>query len=224
MWRKWFNDRERPLQPAGGHGRAAATTRRGLGEADDAELMEAVGSGNTAAFEMLVMRHTDRLYRVALRMLADTHEAEDVVQDCFTRMWQHAPGWQPSGAGLVGWLYRLTVNLCFDRRRRGLMLVIPGELPDVPDHAPLTDRVIEANQVSQALLAALADLPERYRAALVLCYLSELTNSEAAEILQINLKAMESLLIRARRQLRQVLQRGAFTAHDMLAAGEERAA
>lgn len=172
---------------------------------DDTALMAAVAHGGTAAFAVLVERHTPSLYRVAMRMLGDGHEAEDVVQDCFARLWQNAPRWKPAGAGLVGWLHRVAMNLCFDRKRRFRVITAP-ELPDCADDAPLADSLMEADQAHRAVRAALDDLPERYRAALVLCYYEGFTNALAADVMDLNIKAMESLLFRARKHLRERLE------------------
>ena len=169
-----------------------------LARADDAVLVGLVGTGSVAAFAILVDRHSAALYRLAVRMLADSHEAEDVVQDCFARLWQHAAAWAPAGAGLVGWLHRVTLNLCFDRKRRFRVITTP-DLPDMVDAAPLADQMIEAQQAHHAVDDALAALPERYRAALVLCYLQGFSNAAAADMLGLHIKAMESLLYRARR-------------------------
>lgn len=175
-----------------------------LGSADDAMLVMLVGTGSVAAFGVLVNRHSAALYRVAVRMLGDSHEAEDVVQDCFARLWQHAAGWTPSGAGLVGWLHRITLNLCFDRKRRFRVIVTP-DVPEMIDEAPLADQVIEARQAHAEVADALSALPERYRAALVLCYIQGHSNVVAADMLGLHIKAMESLLHRARRALREIL-------------------
>lgn len=172
---------------------------------DDSALMAEAARGVVDAFAVLVERHTPALYRVAMRMLGDRHEAEDVVQDCFVRLWQHAARWKPSGAGLVGWLHRVAMNLCFDRKRRFRVVTVES-VPDCADDTPLADRRIEAEQASRAVTDALADLPERYRAALVLCYYEGFTNALAAEVLDLNIKAMESLLFRARRQMRGLLE------------------
>jgi RNA polymerase sigma-70 factor (ECF subfamily) len=171
---------------------------------DDAALVALVGAGSVTAFAVLVERYSATLYRVAARMLGDPHEAEDVVQDCFARLWQHAAGWQSSGAGLVGWLHRITINLCFDRKRRFRVFTTP-DLPDRVDDAPLADRLIEAEQAHAVMSSALAALPERHRAALMLCYMQGLSNAAAADRLNLNIKAMESLLHRARRHLREIL-------------------
>ncbi len=172
---------------------------------DDAALMREVARGSVDAFTLLVDRHSPALYRVAMRMLSDAAEAEDVLQDCFARLWQNAPRWTPTGAGLVGWLHRVTMNLCFDRKRR-FRVVTVDTMPDPADDAPSADRRIEADQASQAVADALGDLPERYRAALVLCYYEGFSNALAAEVLDLNIKAMESLLFRARRQMRTLLE------------------
>lgn len=167
--------------------------------------MREVGKGSVDAFSVLVDRHSPALYRVAMRMLADGAEAEDVLQDCFARLWQNAPRWSPTGAGLVGWLHRVAMNLCFDRKRR-FRVVTVDTMPDPADDAAPVDRRIEADQAAQAVAAALDDLPERYRAALVLCYYEGFSNALAAEVLDLNIKAMESLLFRARRQMRTLLE------------------
>ena len=186
---------------------------------DDVALVRAVAAGSVAAFGVLVDRYRPALLRVASRMLADAHEAEDVVQDCFARLWQHAARWQPSGAGLGAWLHRVTVNLCYDRKRRFRVVTTP-DLPDMVDTALLADVQIEADQAHAQVAAALSALPERYRAALVLCYLQGLSNVAAAEMLDLHIKAMESLLFRARRQLRDVLANQAVAWCDLIAVGE----
>lgn len=182
------------------HGLAA----NDLTQADDATLVAAAGTGSAEAFAELVARHRAALHRQAFRLLGDPHEAEDVVQDAFARLWQHAAHWQPSGAGLAGWLHRVTMNLCFDRKRRYRVITTP-DLPEMVDAAPLADHVIETEQAVAQISAALQALPDRHRAALMLCYFDGLSNAAAADALNLHIKAMESLLFRARRQLRAIL-------------------
>lgn len=186
----------------------------------DTALMARVGAGEAGAFALLVERHSPTIYRVAFRMLGDAHDAEDAVQECFTRLWQQAPRWRSTGAGPVGWLYRTAVNLCFDRHRRLRVVSPAAELPDRADDAPLADSVIEARDTRRAVARALGDLPERYRAALVLCYYEGLSNAAAAEVLELNLKAMESLLFRARKQMRDLLEARQVGVCDLALAAE----
>ena len=199
-----------------------ASSAGAVRQSDDLAMVR-VAEGDTTAFALLVRRHTPALYRVGMRMLGDSHEAEDVVQECFVRLWQTAPRWRPSGAGLVGWLYRAAMNQCFDRFHK-FRVVTTDNFPDFADDAPLADDLIEADQARHAVIRALADLPERYRAALVLCYYEGLSNAVAAEVLELNLKAMESLLYRARRQMRDLLEAREFSSRDLLGCYAERAA
>jgi RNA polymerase sigma-70 factor, ECF subfamily len=185
---------------------------------DDTALMGAVATGDSRAFAVLVERHSPAVYRIGWRMLGNHHDAEEIVQECFSRLWQQAPRFTPRGAGVVGWLYRTAMNLCFDRRRR-LRLVSCEEPPPEPvDDAPLADESMAAREAHRAVARALADLPERYRAALVLCYYEGFTNALAAQILDLNIKAMESLLLRARRQMRALLEERELSPGDLLAA------
>jgi len=198
-------------------GVTAVNDRAPTGQAaDDATLVAAAGAGSMAAFAVLVARHRPALYRQALRLLGDPHEAEDVVQDAFARLWQHASHWQPSGAGLVGWLHRVTTNLCFDRKRKFRAITTP-DLPEMIDLAPLADCVIAAEQAAAQIAAALRALPDRHRAALTLCYFDGLSNAAAADALNLHIKAMESLLFRARCQLRDILDRDQIGLADLVA-------
>ncbi|WP_225205463.1 RNA polymerase sigma factor [Novosphingobium huizhouense] len=210
-----------PPEPLGRPAERGAQGRRrsdpALARADDTALMAGVAAGDAAAFAQIVDRHVGALYRVAMRMLGDAQEAEDVVQEAFARVWQQAPRWQPSGAGLVGWLHRVTINLCFDRKRRFRVVLAP-ELPEQVDEAPLADAAIVAEQARAEVARTLADLPERYRAALVLCYYEGLSNALAAEVLELNIKAMESLLFRARRHMRDLLEKRDVRCLDLVPA------
>ena len=96
------------------------------------------------------------------------------------------------------------LNLCYDRLRR--RREIPSDLlPDRPDEGPAPDRGLIAADVGVAVNAALARLPDRQREAIVLCHYQELTNIEAAALMQVSIEALESLLSRGRRALRLAL-------------------
>jgi RNA polymerase sigma-70 factor (ECF subfamily) len=99
-------------------------------------------------------------------------------------------------------------------------VITTPDLPDIEDDAPLADRLIEADQARAEVVSALDALPERYRAALVLCYFEGFSNAAAADMLNLNIKAMESLLFRARRQLREVLSTRELAWRDLVIAGE----
>ena len=150
---------------------------------------------------MLVTRHSTRLYALGRRMLGSEAEAEDVVQDTFLKLWTHAVRWQPGAAKIETWLYRVALNGCYDRLRRKRPVALDEAL-ELPDAAPGPDQGLDAPALSAAVAAALAELPERQRAAILLCHYEERSNIAAAEILGLSVEALESLLARGRRNLR----------------------
>ena len=170
---------------------------------DDA-LMRRVGAGDGQAFQQLIELHAKRPHRIAWRMLGDAGEAEDVAQEACLRLWKDATRWQPQGVSVGAWLARVATNLCLDRLRRRARLS-DEQVPDSADPAPLADELIGAGQRQARVRAALDALPERQRAAVVLTYYEDLSNAEAAAALDLNIKAFESLLLRARRALKERL-------------------
>lgn len=174
----------------------------------DDELMAAAGDGDVDAYALIVARHLRSVFRLCARLLNDPHEAEDFAQESFARLWQSAPNWRGCGGGVPAWLHRVATNLCFDRLRRQREILV-DELPDIMDQAHSVVDRIEASELHAALQRCLADLPDRHRAALLLSYYEGYSNSLAAQIMDMNIKAFESLLLRARRRMSdELLRRG----------------
>lgn len=170
------------------------------GDGDERALMARVGAGDAAAFGLIVERHVQMLHALAWRMLGDPNEAEDVVQESLVKLWVNAKGWQPSGGGLGAWLRRVATNACLDRLRRPRATSDQG-LPERADETPPVDALIDAERRRAAVQAAILALPDRQRAAIVLTYHEGVSNAEAATILGLGVKALESLLVRARQNL-----------------------
>ena len=170
----------------------------------DEELVRRVGQGDPAAIQAMVARKLPRMLALAQRMLGDATEAEDVAQDAMLRAWKQAPRWTPGQARFDTWLHRVGLNLCYDRLRRRREVVTDAP-PDRPDDGPGPDRGLMAADVGARVNAALAVLPARQRDALILCHYQDLTNIEAAALLEISVEALESLLSRGRRALRLAL-------------------
>lgn len=167
----------------------------------DEELVQQVGLGDKRAAAELVRRHLPRMVGLARRMLGDAAEAEDVAQEVFLRVWRHAASWKPGKAKFETWMHRVAMNLCLDRLRRSNRN--GGEAPaETPDVLASATRALDDRQRRARVRDALQVLPERQRAALVLCYYQERSNIEAAEILGVSVDALESLLARARRALK----------------------
>lgn len=171
----------------------------------DAELVARAGEGDRTAAQALMARHLPKMTMLARRMLADPVEAEDAVQDAFLRLWTHAARWQPGRAKFETWLYRVTLNQCYDRLRRRNHVPIDEAL-DVPDAAPGPEVSHQMRVLAASIEVALGQLPERQRAAIVLCHYQECGNIEAADILGVSVEALESLLARGRRALRAKLE------------------
>ncbi|HEY0283404.1 MAG TPA: RNA polymerase sigma factor [Rhizomicrobium sp.] len=170
----------------------------------DAELVARAGKGDRAAAQALMVRHLPKMLTLARRMLRDRTEAEDAVQEAFLKLWTHAARWRPGQAKFETWLYRVTLNQCYDRLRRKPTLELEAAAK-VPDPAPGPETELENAGLAAEVEAALAELPERQRAAILLCHHEERGNMEAAEILGISVEAIESLLARGRRTLRMKL-------------------
>jgi len=167
----------------------------------DEELVRRVGAGDKRAASELVRRHLPRMVGLGRRMLGDAAEAEDVAQEVFLRVWKHAATWKPGQAKFETWMHRVAMNLCLDRLRRAGRN--GGEVsPEFEDGRASATRALDDRQRRERVRDALMLLPERQRAALVLCYYQDRTNIEAAEILGVTVEALESLLSRARRTLK----------------------
>jgi RNA polymerase sigma-70 factor (ECF subfamily) len=171
----------------------------------DEELVGYIGKGDQAAYQELVGRYLDRSLALAQRILGNRSDAEDVVQDAFLRLWTHAAQWRTEGARFGTWFYRVVVNRCLDYTRR----ITPGPLDAVEglvDSAPDSTVHVYHRQIARQVAVAMAELPDRQRAALALCYYDELSQADAAEVLGVSVGAVESLLVRGRRRLRELLQ------------------
>jgi len=183
----------------------------------DAELVRRAGAGDARAAEQLVRRHLPRMVGLARRMLSDAAEAEDVAQEVFLRVWREAPRWKPGAAKFETWMHRVALNLCYDRLRRRREKPDPGAGLAVADATPLPSEVWLARQRAARVQAALAELPERQRAAIALVHFHELSNIAAAEMLEISVEALESLLARGRRAMKAAL---ADVAQDLMGSAD----
>jgi RNA polymerase sigma-70 factor (ECF subfamily) len=173
-----------------------------MDESDEA-LMARVAKGDQRAFRELARRHLPVMLGVARRILGNAAEAEDVAQEAMLRVWTHAPRWQPL-ALFRTWLSRVVVNLCLDRKRKApwVELEAAGE---IADPAPLAGEAAETAERERLLAAAIAELPDRQRAAIVLSYTEGMSNAQVAEILDTTVSAVETLLVRGKQNLRRAL-------------------
>lgn len=188
---------------------AVATHHGGAGDEDDSALMLRVGTGDQKAFAALMDRHLVRTVRLAARLLGSEAQADDVAQEAFVRVWRHAPTWQDSaarGARFTTWLYKIVSNLVIDEKRKRTNVAIDDIAEPLDDNAPNGEKTMIDRQRTNTVRAALNQLPERQRDAFVLCFYEDYSNRDAAAALDVSVKGLESLLVRARRTLRDVLR------------------
>lgn len=174
----------------------------------DEQLMEAVATGDGHAFDALVRRHLPRAYAIARRVLSNQADAEEAAQDAFTKIWVKAADWQPGRAKFTTWLHRIVVNSALDlarKRQPGFVADAETVLATLADASPSVEARLGQNEEEAQVRTAIAALTPEQRAAITLCYFEHYTNPEAASMMGIHLKALEGLLVRARKKLRETL-------------------
>ncbi|SDN42910.1 RNA polymerase sigma-70 factor, ECF subfamily [Lutimaribacter pacificus] len=175
-----------------------------MDDVPDEALLTLFANGEGAAARALTLRMTPRVMAHAYRLLGDRDEAEDVAQEAMMRLWRIAPDWRQGEARVTTWLYRVVANLCTDRlrRRRGVDI---DSVPEPQDDAPGADQALLQKARADALQAALGQLPDRQRQAVVLRHIEGLSNPEIAAIMEIGVEAVESLTARGKRALTDLL-------------------
>lgn len=173
--------------------------------ADEAVLVADAGAGDSRAFGLLMERHLGSIVSVARRMLRDDAEAEDVAQEAFLRLWRSGATLEIGPAGIRPWLRRVASNLCLDRVRGQGRVKVVDELPEVPEPAKQL-AALESQDVQRRVEVAMQKLPDRQRLALTLFHFEGLSQIEIGNVLGVSDEAVESLLSRARRQLKSDLK------------------
>ena len=183
-------------------------------DAEDIRLMGLASTGDMAAFEALVERHQRLVVGTVGRMLGTNSDAEDIAQQVFVRVWKNAKRYEPR-AKFTTWLLKITRNLVFNElRRRSRHPAVPLQSETEEEERPLKDETavppdatLLENELQEAVDAAIAELPEAQRIAVILRRYEELSYEEIAEALDQSVSAVKSLLFRARTELRESLKR-----------------
>ena len=181
-------------------------TPDGSGVDADAELLARFAKGDQSAARALTEQLLPGAMRQAWRMLGDQAEAEDVAQDAMMRLWKQATEWRAGEARVSTWLYRVVHNLCIDRLRKRRPQVPVEDAPEPVDPDPSVLERMAESETAKAVAAAIGELPERQRQALILRHFEGYSNPEIGEAMECSVEAVESLLARARRQLANMMQ------------------
>ena len=182
-------------------------------DAEDVRLMHLGGRGDTAAFEQLIERHQALVAGTVARMLSSNLDVEDIAQQVFIRVWKSAGRYVPR-AKFTTWLLKITRNLVFNEMRRSKRHAnVPIQTEAQTEEMPLKDEAGQApdaslleKELQAAIESAITALPESQRMALILRRYEELSYEEIAEVLDLSVPAVKSVLFRARSELRERLK------------------
>jgi RNA polymerase sigma-70 factor, ECF subfamily len=166
----------------------------------DIDLIDRFLAGDKGAFDTLMSAHEQRVFAICLRTLGDRQAALDATQETFITVFRKADRYKATAA-FSTWLYRVTVNTCYDylrRQKRHRTETLP-EIHDPVDVAASDE--FAAVEIQPAIEAALAALPDEFRAAVVLVDLHGFDLERAAEILEVPIGTVKSRVYRARRKL-----------------------
>src|SRR6266568_1436586 len=183
-------------------------------DAEDVRLMRLVSRGDTSAFEELIERHQALVAGTVARMLSSNSDVEDIAQQVFIRVWKSARRYVPR-AKFTTWLLKITRNLVFNEMRRAKrhphlpLQSEPGaEDPPLKDETNLApDASLLESELQQAIEEAIMQLPESQRMALILRRYEQLSYEQIAEVLDLSVPAVKSVLFRARTELRSRLSK-----------------
>lgn len=174
---------------------------------DDESLIQQVQQGSHEAFAAMVNRHSNRFYRIAYRLVFNKGDAEDMVQEAFLRLWARPQLWNPGKqAKFTTWFYKVVINLCLDLNKKKKPLDLPEDR-ELADRKPGQDALLGIHQEQALVDGFIKELPERQQLALNLCFYEGLSNKEAAEILGVKVKALQSLIMRAKTTLKEKVKR-----------------
>jgi RNA polymerase sigma factor (sigma-70 family) len=168
----------------------------------------AVADWTPPTWEEVVREHSARVYRLAYRLTGNSHDAEDLTQEVFVRVFRSLPGYTPGT--FEGWLHRITTNLFLDmaRRRQRIRFEGLGEETEarLDGGEPTPAQAFEDRHLDDDIQAALKALAPEYRAAVILCDIEGLSYEEIAATLGIKLGTVRSRIHRGRAQLRAALE------------------
>jgi len=181
--------------------------------ASSEDLMIQVAEGDGFAFELLVRRHESPVLNLIYRYVGDRTKAKDLAQEVFIRVWRAANRYEPK-AKFTTWIYRITVNLCLNElkssgKKKMHFLESYIEENRTPNEAgnvsPSGEDLLLAEERSRQISEALQALPENQRMALILRRYDNLSYQEIAKIMECSVSAIESLLVRAKKNIQEKL-------------------
>ena len=176
---------------------------------NERQLVIRAQQGDTAAFEALVDHYARYAYNVALRLVRNPEEAEDLAQEAFLRAWRSIKDFRQE-AKFSTWLYRIVTNLCYNRLpqlRRELLLIEPEDAAfDLPDQQQAVEAALLSAEQLSAIHAAVDRLPDTYRLLIALRHLQGMSYNEIADVTDLPLGTVKTGIYRGRRLLKSALE------------------
>lgn len=175
---------------------------------DEQRIIRQAQAGDTVAFATLVEKYGQLVFNLALRTLHDPQEAEDIAQETFVRAWRALPRFRAE-AQFSTWLYRITVNLCYNRLphlKQELAIMDADEATGLPDERQTMESSLVMVELIAQVQTAVINLPDSYRLLITLRHIHDLSYQEIAEVTNLPLGSVKTGIFRARRLLRQALQ------------------
>ncbi|MET3860318.1 RNA polymerase sigma-70 factor (ECF subfamily) [Dietzia sp. 2505] len=193
---------ETVIAPGGDHDEAVGTAR-----------FDASGdAADMPSWSQLVAQHGDRVYRLAFRLCGNAHDAEDITQEAFIRVFRSLDKYKPGT--FEGWMHRIVTNLFLDMARRRSRIrfeALPEDAERVPGRERSPEQVLSEETFDPVLQTALANLSPEFRAAVVLCDIEDLSYEEVGRILGVKMGTVRSRIHRGRSALRAELEAAGVT-------------
>lgn len=177
-------------------------------DVDEAQLAKELLAGNPEAFDRFVARFRPRIFQYSWLMCGDREDAEEVAQETLLRVFESFDQLRDP-ASVRSWVFRIAKNACLMKRRKSVyapareLPLDDAQVASPPDAGPLPDRQVLDGELSTVLHQAIAELPEIYRAVVILRDIEELSTEETAQLLDVPIDVVKTRLHRARLALRQ---------------------
>ncbi|USG64778.1 sigma-70 family RNA polymerase sigma factor [Brevibacillus ruminantium] len=181
---------------------------------DDTELVRLVLAGNQQAYARLVDKYKGKIFALLYRMTGQAQDAQDLAQEVFTKAYFQLEKFQPDG-NFSAWLYRIAANHCLDelRRRKRTVKTTDEEVELIDTETP--EEAFLQKETQQVILRQIRELDEEYRSVFILRYIDQLSYREISETMAIPLTTVQMRLHRARKKLREGLEKGGASYYEM---------
>lgn len=175
---------------------------------NDFHLLQSIANGDNAAFRKLYERFSEKVYNTTISYTQNKEDAEEITQDVFTKIFRNAAKFEGKSA-VSTWIYRIAVNTSLNylkKKKRFSFLQLGNSKKDKPDfeHPGI---LLEKREAAKTLFKVIDTLPTNQKTAFILSFVEELPRQEVADIMETSLKAVESLLQRAKKNLRVRLEK-----------------